>query len=180
MSPLGSRATSVSSQSPHSVVGRILSMRIPVPPLTVMLVYLLTSLCTSVVASGPEGCSAKGRLAKGRLAKGRLAKGHLAKGHLAKGRKQRGLMRDDTYRAPIFCTVPLPKVPLVPSKVTYIPHPRQAKYTTAHPRTSAAAAASHRRAALAASPSTMPCVRPIIIHITVYVHITYPYICIYA
>ena len=32
-----------------------------------------------------------------------------------KGRKQRGLKHNETYRTPIFCTVPLPRVPLVPS-----------------------------------------------------------------
>ena len=41
-------------------------------------------------------------------------KGRLAKGRLATGRKQRGLKHSETYRAPIFCT--LPKDPLVPSK----------------------------------------------------------------
>ena len=44
-------------------------------------------------------------------------KGRLAKGRLAKGRKQCGLKHSETYRTPIFCTVPLPKVPLVPSKL---------------------------------------------------------------
>ena len=43
-------------------------------------------------------------------------KGRLAKGRLAKGRKRCGLRHNETYGTPIFCTVPLPKVPLVPSK----------------------------------------------------------------
>ena len=46
----------------------------------------------------------------------RGSKGRLAKGRLAKGRKQRGLKHEETYRTPIVCTVPLPKLPLVPSK----------------------------------------------------------------
>ena len=44
-------------------------------------------------------------------------KGRLAKGRLAKGRKQCALKHSETYRTPIFWTVPLPNVPLVPSKV---------------------------------------------------------------
>ena len=43
-------------------------------------------------------------------------KGRLAKGRLAKGRTHRALNHNETYRTPIFCTVPLPKVHLVPSK----------------------------------------------------------------
>ena len=46
-------------------------------------------------------------------------KGCLAKGRLAKGRRQCGLNHGETYRTPIFCTVPLlPKVPLVPAENT--------------------------------------------------------------
>ena len=41
--------------------------------------------------------------------------GRLAKGRLAKGRKHRGLKHNETYRTSIFCTIPLPKVPLIPS-----------------------------------------------------------------
>ena len=58
------------------------------------------------------------RVTDRRGSKGRLAKGRLAKGRLAKGRKQHGLNHNETYRTPIFCTVPLPKVPLVHSKPT--------------------------------------------------------------
>ena len=41
----------------------------------------------------------------------------MAKGSLAKARKQCGLKHNETYRTPISCTVPLPKVPLVPSNI---------------------------------------------------------------
>ena len=42
------------------------------------------------------------------------------KGRLTKGRKQRGLKHNETYRTPMFCTVPLPKVLLVPSKIAAV------------------------------------------------------------
>ena len=42
-------------------------------------------------------------------------KGRLAKGLLAKDRTQRGLKHNETYRTPNFCTVHLPKIPLVRS-----------------------------------------------------------------
>ena len=51
-------------------------------------------------------------------------KGRLAQGRLAKGRTQRGLKHSETYRTPIFCTVPLPKVPLVPSNPRALRPPR--------------------------------------------------------
>ena len=64
--------------------------------------------CPSTPTSGrtaPPGCPGSGGSRRG------------PKGRLAKGRKQCGLKHNETYRTPIFCTVPLPKVPLVPPKV---------------------------------------------------------------
>ena len=54
-------------------------------------------------------------------------KGRLAKGRLAKGRKQSVLKDNETYRTPIFCTVPSPKVPVLPSnygRFSEAPRPR--------------------------------------------------------